>query len=105
MAFVELYKTGYLLRIKLSPGASVCGVRGVWCGTDNEEYLKISVNSVAEKGKANKELFKFLSKTLKMPLSSFSLICGATEHMKKIYLDIEQTEENTKKISALQMEK
>lgn len=105
MAFAEAYKSGYLLRIKLAPAASFCGFRGIWVGADNVEYLKASVTTVAEKGKANKELFKLLAKALKIPVSKVSLVSGATDHLKKIYLDIPSTPENDCKISALDMEK
>ncbi len=105
MAFADLYKSGYLLRIKLAPAASSCGFRGVWMGADNAEYLKASVTTVAEKGKANKELLKLLAKTLKIPVGKISLISGATDHLKKLYLEIPQTPENTSKIDALNLEK
>lgn len=105
MPYFEPYKTGYLLRIKLAPGASAYGFRGVFCDAENQEYLKVSVNAVAEKGKANKELQKRLSKTLKIPASTITLISGATEHLKKIYLDIPQNTENTHKLEQLNEEK
>lgn len=101
MAFAESYKSGYLLRIKLAPAASSSGFRGVWLGADNVEYLKASVTTVAEKGKANKELFKLLAKALKIPVGTISLISGATDHLKKLYLEIPQTPENELKLTAL----
>ena len=105
MPYFEPYKTGYLLRIKLAPGASAYGFRGVFCDAEKQEYLKVSVNAVAEKGKANKELQKRLSKTLKIPTGAIALVSGATEHLKKIYLDIPQNIENTKKLEQLNEEK
>lgn len=104
MSFFEPYKSGYLLRVKLAPGASSCSFRGIFCGADGSEYLKISVNAVAEKGKANKELLKFLAKTLKISATSIELISGATEHLKKLYINIHQNTENTVKLERLNAE-
>lgn len=104
MAFADTYKSGYLLRIKLAPAAACCSIRGVWLGVENTEYLKVSVTAVAEKGKANKELIKLLAKSLKVPAGKVSIISGATDHLKKIYIEIPQTQENWLKIAALNME-
>ena len=105
MAYADLYKSGYLLRVKLAPAASSCGVRGLWQGVDNAEYLKISVTTVAEKGKANKELVKLLAKLLKVPAAKISIISGIADHLKKIYIEIPQTNENEQKIANLNVEK
>ena len=104
MAFAELYKSGYLLRIKLTPAAAVNGFRGIWQGVDGAEYLKATVTTVAEKGKANKELIKMLAKALKIPSANISLISGQTDHLKKLYVEIAQTDDNTLKIAALKQE-
>ena len=104
MSFFEPYKSGYLLRVKLAPGASSCSFRGIFCGADGAEYLKISVNAIAEKGKANKELIKFLAKTLKISATSIELISGATEHLKKLYINIPQNTENKTKLECLNAE-
>lgn len=101
MTFYEPYKSGYLLRVKLAPNANGCGVRGVWTGADKAEYLKISVNAVPEKGKANKELVKFLAKRLKLPTGDIEIISGATDHLKKLYLNISPTEQISTQIAAL----
>lgn len=105
MAFADLYKSGYLLRIKLAPAAACNGFRGVWVNADGDVYLKVSVTTAAEKGKANKELIKLLAKTLQIAAGKIRIITGQTDHLKKIYLEMPQTEENTIKINALNMEK
>lgn len=50
---------GIILNVRIMPNASVCGARGVFTDADGTEYLKISVVSIPEKGKANKELLSF----------------------------------------------
>lgn len=87
MSFYEPYKSGCLIRIKLTPNASFCGFKGFVADADGLQYLKAYVRSVPEKGKANEELIKLLSKNLKLAKSSISIIGGATEHYKKVYIE------------------
>ncbi|MFR1031928.1 MAG: DUF167 family protein [Alphaproteobacteria bacterium] len=60
--------------------------RGVFTDADGAEYLKISVVSIPEKGKANKELLSFLAKRLKTAKSNFEIISGASERCKRILI-------------------
>jgi len=94
MGICEPYKSGCLLRVKLTPNASICGLKGSVEGADGAMYLKAYVQVVPEKGKANAELIKLLSKTLKIAKSNISIVSGATEHQKKIYIEssMSQTE-------------
>jgi len=52
-------------------------------------YLK----SAPEKGKANNELIKLLSKWLKVPQKDINIIKGATTRNKTLMIDTEQTKE------------
>ncbi len=105
MSFFELYKTGYIIRIKLTPSASLCEFRNIYVDEKGIKYLKAYVTTAPEKGKANKELIKMLSKKLKTPKNTISIISGETDHLKKIYISIEQCETSSLKLSALQKEK
>jgi len=87
MAVCEPYKSGCLLRVKLTPNASFCGFKDTVIGADDALFLKAYVRVAPEKGKANAELIKLLAKTLKMAKSNISIISGATEHYKKIYIE------------------
>lgn len=87
MAVCEPYKSGCLLRIKLTPNASFCGFKDTVIGTEEEEYLKTYIHVAPEKGKANAELIKLLAKTLKIAKSNISIISGTTDHYKKIYIE------------------
>ena len=51
---------------------------------DDEQVFRIKINAQPEKGKANKELIKFLSKKLKIPKSSITILKGATTQNKLI---------------------
>lgn len=60
-----------LLDVKIIPKSShnqIVGIRG--------KYLVIKINAVAEQGKANKELIRFLSKTTGVPKSAITITKG-----------------------------
>ena len=77
---------GFTLQVKISPNASSLAIKGIFTDSDNKDFLKITVVSVPEKGKANKELIKFLSKELGIPKSDIEIVSGETGHFKKILL-------------------
>ncbi len=85
MVFEEK-QDGILLRVRLTPNSSSCNKGDVFCDADGKEYLKISVVSVPEKGKANQELIKFLGKQLKEAKSNFEIVSGETDRCKKIMI-------------------
>ncbi len=77
----------FFLKVKLTPNASSVGCHGVWVDAKGEAYLKISIISVPEKGKANKELIAFLAKMLHLPKSAFEIVSGLTDRCKKIKIE------------------
>lgn len=48
------------------------------------ETIKIRIKAVPEKGKANEELIRFLSKRLDIPKQNISIISGKTEQLKLV---------------------
>lgn len=60
-----------LLPVKAQPGSRKNELRGV-----NAGRLKVCVTQIAEKGKANKAIIKFLSKSLGISASRVQLIQG-----------------------------
>lgn len=52
-----------------------------------DETIKIRIKAVPEKGKANAELIKFLSKELKLPKSHISIISGKTDQVKLLKIE------------------
>ena len=91
--FFERTDKGYVLRIRVSPNASKCAIKGVFYDVSGMAYLKVALISVPEKGKANQELIKFLSKQLRTAKSFFSIISGETDRYKKIALNIGHNEQ------------
>jgi len=51
---------------------------------DSGPTIKIRIKAVPEKGKANAELIKFLSKELDVPKENISIISGKTDHLKLV---------------------
>lgn len=82
--FYEIINNAMLLRVRLQPNSSSCRVNGFFVDADNNEFLKICVVSVPEKGKANKELINFLAKKMKIAKSKFEIVSGELDHYKKI---------------------
>ncbi|MCM1323569.1 MAG: DUF167 domain-containing protein [Acetobacter sp.] len=95
--FYEKINNGFILRVRVTPNSSKCAVSGIFTDSDGRDYLKINLNAVPEKGKANQELIKFLSKLLKQSKSAFTLISGETDRYKKLSL----TTTNTKEIEQI----
>lgn len=77
----------FLLKVRLTPNASIVGFNGIWVDAKGEAYLKVSIISVPEKGKANKELIAFLAKVFHLSKSAFEIVCGLTDRCKKIKIE------------------
>ena len=90
MSFFEKKDKGYLLRVRLTPNSSLVKAVGVVVDAKGEEYLKINVIAVPEKGKANKELLDFLAKVLDIAKSSIKVVGGQTDRYKKIMIETER---------------
>jgi uncharacterized protein len=79
---------GIVLPVRAQPGARANAIRGLYQGA-----LKVAVTQVAEKGKANKALLQFLSKSLALRRSQLTLIAGQTSADKLVLVrDISRDE-------------
>lgn len=70
---------GCRLTVRVSPGASRSEVVGTEDG-----WLKMRLAAPPVDGKANKELIRFLSKTLKTPQRSITISSGASSRLKGV---------------------
>lgn len=52
-----------------------------------DRWLKIRIAAVPDEGKANKELLKFLAKTLNIPVKQVTLAGGENSRYKKIRIE------------------
>lgn len=75
---------GILLRVRLSPNSSSCRLNGIFTDADGQEFLKVAVVSVPEKGRANKELLNFLAKVFSIAKSQCRIVGGELDRYKKV---------------------
>ncbi len=68
--------------------------------TKDEEEIFISVKSPPQKGKANKEIIKLLSKQFGIPKSGISFISGMTSSRKYFRIELENPEDQIKRIKS-----
>lgn len=72
------------LRIKVIPKSSKNEVTEIMKDESGEETIKIRIKAVPEKGKANAELIKFLSKELNVPKENISILSGKVDQLKLV---------------------
>ncbi len=97
MAFdYELKNKAVILPVKAVPGSSKSRFAGIW-----DHKLKIAIAAPPEKGKANKELIRFLAKTLKISKSDIQIIAGEHDTHKKVQLAYSDPAEIIDKLSLL----
>lgn len=72
---------GIILPVKLTPKSSKNEIIG-W----ENGFLKIKISAVPEKGQANAELIRFLSKIFSLPKTSITILSGETSRQKMILL-------------------
>ena len=80
----EKLKNKNYLRIKVIPNSSNNKIKEIMTDDSGEETIKIKIKAAPEKGKANTELIKFLSKELDIKRSNISIISGKTDRIKLI---------------------
>ncbi|MFH1534172.1 MAG: DUF167 domain-containing protein [Nitrospirota bacterium] len=80
---IEFPKSGYL-RIKVLPKSPKNEVVEILEDAEGEKTIKIRIKAVPERGKANAELIKFLSKESGVPREKISIISGKTEQLKLV---------------------
>ncbi len=74
----ELY-----LRIKVNPGMSKTEMKDIL----EDETIKINIAAPPEKGKANQELLKYLSKEFEVNKNNIKIISGKAERIKLIKIN------------------
>ena len=78
---IESCQEGVILSVRAFPGAKRNEVR---VGTD--DFLKVSVTQIPEKGKANEAIRKQIIKALNLRASQVELLQGETSPQKKFLL-------------------
>lgn len=80
---IPIPKLSYL-RIKVIPKSPKNEITEIMIDESGEQTIKIRIKAAPEKGKANAELIKFLSKELNIPKTNISIISGKTDKLKLI---------------------
>lgn len=83
---IEIPKKRYI-RVKVIPKSPKTEIVEVM--NDEENTLKIRLKAIPEKGKANGELIRFLSKELQIPKEKISIISGKTDPLKLLKINYE----------------
>lgn len=81
MIFSRLMKTENI-KLYIRPGAAETRVEGIY-----QDRIKIRINAPPEKGRANKELIKFIVEILAIPKSMISITSGKTSNYKVIQIN------------------
>ncbi|HEY2811235.1 MAG TPA: DUF167 domain-containing protein [Rhabdochlamydiaceae bacterium] len=89
-------KEGVVIEIKVIPKAAKNALVG-W----EKEALKVRLHAVPEKGEANRELFAFLAKILRIPQSRIALISGEKHRRKRLLFHGYSKEALQKKIASI----
>lgn len=75
------------LRIKVIPKSPKNEIVEVLEDKEHGEIIKIRINTVPERNKANLELIKFLSTIYKVPKENIAIVSGQQEQLKLIRID------------------
>ena len=78
----EIKSGGVSFVVKVVPGSSKTSIEGVLGG-----MLKVKIATVAEKGKANKELIGFLAKLLDVRKKDIEITSGTTNPVKTLVVN------------------
>jgi len=74
----KMLKENDYVRIKVLPNSSKNEITEIL----SDNTIKVRITAAPEKGKANKELAKYLSDILNLPKSAITIISGQTEQVK-----------------------
>lgn len=72
------------ITVKLSPGGRKNAVQGWAEGPEGSRWLKCSVTTAPDKGKANEALIELLAEYLGTPKSAFRIVRGQADRVKDI---------------------
>lgn len=72
---------GFLIRLRVSPGARRAGVKGVHGGA-----LKLAVCEPPEDGRANEGVIALLASALKLPRRQIALVSGHASQDKRVLI-------------------
>ncbi|MDK1478820.1 DUF167 domain-containing protein [Sinorhizobium sp. 6-117] len=75
------------LTVRLTPNGGRDAIDGFESAADGEEYLKVRVRAVPEKGKANQALIALLAKQFGIAKNRIALVSGDTQRKKILRIE------------------
>lgn len=84
MSFYQWQENDLILFVKTQPNASKNELAEIINHDVQHDQIKIRISSPAVDGKANKELFRFLSQLFKVSRSQIELLSGQSSRNKKL---------------------
>ncbi len=81
----RVHSKGIHLFLKVTPKAAKSRL-GEIVPVGDHDALKVYVQAVAEKGQANQEVIRFLSRLWRIPQQNFHLVAGQTSRYKTLLL-------------------
>ncbi len=81
------------VKLIITPNSAVSGVYGTY-----KDRIKIKLNSIPEKGRANKELIKFISNKTGVPRKNIKIIGGEKSIYKEISVNHDKNLDLTSKL-------
>lgn len=91
------------LSVRLTPSGGRDQLDGIETLDDGHTWLKARVSAPPEDGKANKALVAMLSKTFKIPKSSFAFVSGETARKKILRIDTDPEDFKKRFTAALRL--
>nr|WP_289624728.1 DUF167 domain-containing protein [Sinorhizobium sp. 7-81] len=88
------------LTVRLTPNGGRDAIDGFECAADGEEYLRVRVRAVPEKGKANQALIALLAKQFGIAKTRISFVSGDTQRKKILRIDADP-EDVIKRLAAI----
>lgn len=84
VVMLEYSEDSVIFNLKVKAGAKNNKIYG-WIDSGNDSYsLKVSVKAIAEDGRANIAIIKFLSDAWRIPQRNIEIISGHTNSCKKL---------------------
>ena len=77
---------GLTLYIRLTPKGGRDAVDGIETLSDGKSVLKARVRTVPEDGKANTALIKLIAEIFACPISTITIVSGATARIKTLHI-------------------
>lgn len=83
----------YILHVHVIPNSPKNQILGWVKDAAGDRWLKVRIAALPEDGKSNKELVKFLAKTLGLPVKQVKITGGEASRYKKLKIEGELAEE------------